>query len=515
MGRTPVRILIIEDEETDYLLTRRMLSSIGSQSYEVQWADSWGTGIEAIRRCAHDVCLLDFRIGGGDGLELLKESREIGCKAPVILLTGVGDHNLDVEAMGLGAADFLVKDRLTPELLERSIRYALTQAESLNELERQRDALRASELRLRSVVQSAPDAIILADENTKIIGWNRGAEEIFGYTEEEIVGAHVEILMPEHLREVHRAGFERMRVTGRSQMIGNTLELDGLRKNGTIFPMELSLASWRDGASIMFTCIVRDITDRRRTEELRNAKEAAEEANVAKSRFVASMSHELRTPLHAIIGFTNLMLQNRESSLTTQDRDFLERIALNAKHQLQLINGVLDLSRIEAGKMELQLEEVTVDNLLNDLVRQIEGERRNPQVQIIVQVPQFSTPIQTDPARLKQILLNLVDNALKFTPNGTVTISVDIHPMHYRPVRIDVTDTGVGIAPEQVSEIFEPFRQLEGAPRRTEGSGLGLSICRSLADLLGYRLQVKSAPGSGSTFSILLEAEAHQLPLTA
>ena len=311
MGGNSIRVLLIEDEETDYLLTRRMLSSVESQSFDLEWANSWQAGVDAIRRCGHDVCLLDFRIGGGDGLELLKESRDIGCKAPVILLTGIGDYRLDIEAMELGASDFLVKDKITPELLERAIRYSLAQSRSLEQLQGQRDELRASELRFRAVVQSAADAIILADENGRIAGWNAGAEAIFHYSEEEVLGASIEILMPETYVDAHRAGLQRFRTTGRAQIIGKTSEFEGLRKDGSVFPLELSLASWRNGDGIMFTAIIRDITDRKRNEELRLAKEAAEEANRTKNAFVARMSHELRTPLHAIIGFTNLILQNK------------------------------------------------------------------------------------------------------------------------------------------------------------------------------------------------------------
>jgi len=163
MASGAIRVLLIEDQETDYLLTRRMLASCENQSFDLQWANSWQSGIEAIRRCVHDVCLLDYRIGGADGLELLKESCDIGCKAPVILLTGISDYRLDLEAMELGAADFLIKDKITPELLERSIRYAMAQSKAMLELRRQQEDLRASELRFRSVVQSAGDAIILAD----------------------------------------------------------------------------------------------------------------------------------------------------------------------------------------------------------------------------------------------------------------------------------------------------------------------------------------------------------------
>src|SRR5438128_114010 len=215
MGPQPIRVLLIEDSESDYLLTRHMLTSIENQIFDLEWAASWQTGIEAIRRAGHDICLLDYRIGGGNGLELLRETRAVSYQFPVILLTGVSDYRLDVEAMQLGAADFLVKDQLTPALLERSIRYAIAQARTLDELRRQQDVLRTTELRFRSVVQSAGDAIILADDHGKIIFWNKGAETIFGYGEDEVTGASIEVLMPESYRDKHRAGYERFRVTGR------------------------------------------------------------------------------------------------------------------------------------------------------------------------------------------------------------------------------------------------------------------------------------------------------------
>jgi DNA-binding NtrC family response regulator len=208
MGQNLTRVLLVEDQESDYLLTRAMLSRSQNQVFELTWADSWQAGMEAIRRCAHDVCLLDFRIGGGDGLELLKESRDIGCRAPVILLTGIADYKLDVEAMELGAADFLVKDTLTPELLERSIRYSLAHAVASEELRRRQESLSASELRFRSVVQSAGEAIVLSDDHGRILFWNKSAEKVFGFTDDDIVGASVDSLFPESYRDSHIDGFE-------------------------------------------------------------------------------------------------------------------------------------------------------------------------------------------------------------------------------------------------------------------------------------------------------------------
>jgi PAS domain S-box-containing protein len=363
-------------------------------------------------------------------------------------------------------------------------------------------------------VQSAGDAIILSDENAKVLFWNRAAEVIFGYSESEIIGAPIEVLMPEHYRERHRAGFERFRVTGRSQMIGTTVELEGLRKNGTAFPLELSLASWTSGNGIMLTAIIRDITERKRTEELRRGKEAAEEASRAKSSSLARISHEVRTPLHAIIGFTNLLLQNNAGNLSDQDIDFLERILLNAKDQLQLINGILDLSKVEAGCMDLQVERVAIDAILRDVVKQLEAEYHGPNVDVVLRLPPRVKPTRTDPQKLKQVLMNIVDNALKFTKEGTVTIELVVNAADMQPIRIDVTDTGVGMPADRINEIFEPFRQIESSKSHPSGTGLGLSICRSLCDLLGYRLEVRSEPERGSTFTVVL-AETNRLPLSA
>lgn len=514
MGQTPIRVLLIEDQESDYLLTRRMLSSCEIQSFDVQWANSWEAGIEAIRRGSHDVCLLDFRLGSGDGLELLKESRSIGCTAPVILLTGISDHRLDLEAMEIGAADFLVKDKLTPELLERSIRYAIAQAFAMDELRRHRDEIRASELRFRSVVQSASDAIILSDENAKILFWNSAAESIFGYNEEEILGKPIELLVPEPYRLRHRAGFERFRTTGRSQIIGHTVELQGLRKDGSLFPLELSLAAWTNGNGPMFTAIIRDISERKRSQELVGAKEAAEEASREKSDFVARMSHELRTPLHAILGFTNLLLDKKQN-LPDQTGDFLQRIQLNAKHQLELINSILDISKVEAGRMDLQNQMVFVDAIIRDVVKQLEPERRSPNVDVVLLLPSAAKPLMTDPQKLKQVLINIIENALKFTERGTVSIELLVDQTSMQPLRIDVTDTGIGMPRDRIQEIFEPFRQLgTDASEKPGGTGLGLSISRSLCELMGFQLKVQSEQGHGSKFSILL-VEKEWLPLSA
>jgi len=226
------------------------------------------------------------------------------------------------------------------------------------------------------------------------------------------------------------------------------------------------------------------------------------------------MSHELRTPLHSIIGFTNLLIGNKSGNFSDQDVNLLRRILTNAKEQLKLVDAVLDFSKIEAKQMDVEVEPVSIDVIVRDVVEQFEAERRSTDIPIVLCLPPTVAPIHADAQKIKQVLMNIVDNALKFTKRGTVTVELILSPGNKQPIRIDVTDTGVGMPPERLNEIFQPFRQLESGPHHPKGTGLGLSICKSLCDLMGYELQVHSEPGRGSTFSIVFE-ESSRLPLTA
>ena len=249
-----------------------------------------------------------------------------------------------------------------------------------------------------------------------------------------------------------------------------------------------------------------DITARTRAEEeLRRARDAAEAANRAKSDFLASMSHELRTPLNSVIGFANVLRKNKQGNLRAQDLQYLERIVGSGKHLLRLINDVLDLSKIEAGKMEVDFASVSLNSLINETIAELQGSVRDGMV-LQAKVPASDLVIQSDAQKLKQVLINLLGNALKFTEHGSVTLAVDVDQSTGRPWQIQVQDTGIGIPPERLAQIFQPFEQAEsGTARRFGGTGLGLAISSSLCELMGYRLNVISAVGVGSTFQIQLE----------
>jgi len=258
----------------------------------------------------------------------------------------------------------------------------------------------------------------------------------------------------------------------------------------------------------------KDITRRRRVEEAwRRAKEEAEEANRSKSQFLANMSHELRTPLNSVIGFANILLKNRSGALDTRELGFLDRILANGTHLLSLINEILDLAKVEAGRMELELESVDVPELVRETLAQLEGQVGSDSVHLRSEVALDPAPIVSDPGKLKQVLINLVGNALRFTERGEVVVRVEAATSGGPPVRILVRDTGIGIPEDRLKDIFEEFQQADAdTASRFGGTGLGLTISRSLCRLMGYGITVDSQVGVGSTFTIRLPTEPPSLP---
>ncbi|MEE8349922.1 MAG: response regulator [Acidobacteriota bacterium] len=393
--------------------------------------------------------------------------------------------------------------------LLKDLSYACVLTGLLGSVHQMARALTASQERIHAIVDTAVEGIITIDERGFIDSFNRGAEHIFGYPSEEVLEQNVKMLMPAPDHEQHEEYINQYLRTGHRKIIGIGREVMGRRKDGSTFPMDLAISEIKLGNQRIFTGIIRDISERKEAERnLTQAKEQADAANITKSKFLANMSHELRTPLNSVIGFTNILLKDTNKPLGEQGTDYLNRIVNNGKHLLELINSILDLSKVEAGQLQLSIRQTSIEQLVSDVVTPFEAELVGRDVKLLVEMPPGIPSIQTDPGKLKQILLNLVNNALKFTEQGSVTLRIQSDLERRFPTRIEVIDTGIGIPQMQLETIFEAFQQVEtGTSRKYQGTGLGLNISQSLCRLMGYQLEVRSELGQGSTFSIVLQPE--------
>ncbi|MEP7087850.1 MAG: ATP-binding protein [Gemmatimonadota bacterium] len=257
-----------------------------------------------------------------------------------------------------------------------------------------------------------------------------------------------------------------------------------------------------DGTPLKAAGTSADITERKQAEAaLRAAKDEAERASRAKSEFLANMSHELRTPLNSVIGFANVLKRNRAGNLSSAELSYLDRIQANGVHLLRLIDDVLDLAKVEAGRMEMDISTVRLDELIHDLIKQCEGQT-HAGVLLRAVLPRDRIFIRADGLRLRQVLLNQISNAIKFTERGSITLAVECDDAH-EPIRIEVRDTGIGISTDRIIAIFNSFEQADtGTAKRYGGTGLGLAISRALCEQMGFTFTLKSEVGTGSTFII-------------
>ncbi len=489
-----IRILVVDDEPNQRRAIRRTLAELGAALSE---SASGPEALESIRIFVPDLVILDIMMPQMDGYEVCRQikSNPETAGIMVLLLSAKPDIADRLKGYEAGADDYMTKP-YDPEELRAKCRI-------LCRLKETRDQLAESEERFRGIAASATDAIIMLNDFGKVTYWNPAAERIFGYSSDEMMGhdLHRRVLKEDGYGRF-KTGFQGFKESGGGPVIGGVREIPGLRKGGEEFPAEISVAALKLKGCWNAVGIVRDISERKEAEkQILEARHAADEANRAKGQFLASMSHEIRTPMNAIIGMTELAL---DTPLNKVQRDYMETVRNAGEALMRLLNDILDFSKMESKRVEMERVEFNIRESLGDFLKPVALSAHQKGLELAYHVSQ-SVPdiVLGDPSRLRQIVVNLVGNAIKFTDIGEVVVRVEKENVseEHAILHFSVADTGVGISQDRQSRIFEPFTQADGSiARRYGGTGLGLAISKGLAELMGGRMWVEGGPGAGTIF---------------
>jgi len=542
------RLLLVDDRPENLMALEAILEPLG---HELVRANSGEEALREVLRRDFACILLDVQMPGLNGFETaeLIKKRERSRFTPIVFLTAISKEDEFVfQGYSVGAVDYMFKP-FNADILRSKVSvfidlYLKTeqlreQEQRLREAERRelelehRARMLESEARMAEILESAQEAIITFGDDRVITLFNEAAEVMFGVEYADAMERTINDLF----EEFEQVDLDRICRDTRSTPEGRSpratprsLTLTGLQADGGSFPAEASISCLELEAERVFTVIARDVSERkaaeealrqqavsleRTGEELRRVNEQLqarqmelEAAMSARSRFYASMSHELRTPINAILGYSALLLDNIYGPLTPEQARGIDRANKAAKHLLELVNDILDLSKIEAGKLELEIQPATFPGLIHDLfvtVRPLADEHGS---ELALDFGGEPVTVITDPRRVRQILLNLLSNAIKFGEGKPITVSC--RRRGDGGVEVDVADRGIGIPYEDQEKIFDEFVQLS-QPNQHQGTGLGLPISRRLAKLLDGSLTVESTPGEGSTFRLTLPSKVSEV----
>jgi len=490
MNNDPVKVLLVDDDEDDYILTQGWFTEIEGIRFEVEWVASYEAALKAIAKNQHDVYLFDYRLGERNGLELLQEAVANGCKAPIILLTGQGDHEVDIEAMNAGAADYLEKDKLGAPLLERSIRYAI---------ERKRAEQKISEQ--AALLDVATDAILVRDLDNQILFWNKGAERLYGWKALDAVGKNVlDLLDGEQqakLKQVQKILLQNGEWQG---------ELHQLTKDDkeVIVESRWTLVRDEEGQPKSILVVNTDITQKKQLEAQFLRAQRMESIGTLAS----GIAHDLNNVLTPILMTAQLLEAEPQEE---RYQRLLPVLVANAKRGANLVKQVLSFAKGLEGKFTI----LQVKHLISE-IKQIIKETFPKSLEIRTDIPQSLWTVSGDATQLHQVLMNLCVNARDAMPDGgrlSICAENQFIDRSYAQMHLDaqvgsyivvtVTDTGMGIPPEILDRIFEPFFTTKELGK---GTGLGLSTVMGIIKSHNGFINVSSVIGKGTEFKVYIPA---------
>ena len=493
LTQNQIKILIIDDDEDDYFIISDYINEIDKNKFIIEWCNNYKSAIEKFKANIHDIYFVDYRLGNETGLELLKEAIRLGCDDPIILLTGKGNKAIDIEAMKAGATDYLIKSELNTEKLERSIRYALDRASSLK-------TIKQSEKRLKTFFQSGPDAIIIINEHQQILEWNPKAELVFGFTANEVLGKELaETIIPLQYREAHKKGMTHFLKTGEGPVLNKTIEITALHKKGHEFYINLSVSNVKLGNEWVFIAFLSDITERKKTEEALIHKEAellqAKLLEEKKDEFISIASHELKTPLTTIKAYAQLALSVCSDKCPDTVHQYISKVDQYAVRLTALINELLDVSRIHAGKLRLTQTDVEMEAFIPEVLnsmQQITSDHK------IILEKNETARVKIDALRLEQVITNIISNAAKYSPGKELIVVNSVQKDG--SIIVSFKDYGIGIPKEKLGKIFDRFYRVDEVSKDFSGLGIGLFVSSEIIKQHGGKIWAESNDGEGSTF---------------
>lgn len=498
-----IRVLLVDDEEDFYVLVRELLGGIPGNRYAVDWASSYDAALGVLEADQHAIWLVDYRLGVHDGLELMREAINRGNKAPMVLMTGQGDHEIDMAAMKIGASDYLPKDHIDARTLERCIRYAL-------ERSRTQESLQVSEMRFRSAFYGAVPGMALTSADGRFLRVNRSLCDMFGYSVAELLGmSFPTIVHPDDLQSSQRL-LETLVAGGQpAQMEKRFVH----KRGGTVWTYwSVSLLRDQHGGPLYFLSQILDISERKRTEDaLRQSEELLHKAQKmeAVGRLAGGVAHDFNNILTVIGGYATMLSQKLEGNPTL--RREVDEIQSSAERAATLTRQLLALSRKQLlDPKVINLNKVVAG--IEKMLRRLIGE----DVELRIQLDEKIGLVKVDPGQIEQVIMNLAINARDAMPSGGKLTIETASMVQDRPSQLSeggipsghytaliVTDTGIGMSEEVRSHIFEPFFTTKD---HNKGTGLGLATCHGIIKQSGGYIHVYTEPGHGTAFKVYLPA---------